>query len=148
MKRTIVIYGIALASLTGLLKYLEYRYIVRDMSTEIYIGIIALFFTALGIWVGLKWTKRRQPAQETADPQISTDHLLEQHNLSKREFEVLTLIAKGLSNKEIAERLYLSTNTVKTHSSNIFAKLNVKRRTQAVQKALELGLLTGNNISS
>ena len=149
MKKTIFIYGTALAALTGLLKYLEYQYLIRDLSTEVYIGVIAMFFTGLGIWVGLKWTKGKQQAkQSSANPNANLDRILAQYKLSKRELEVLTLIAKGLSNKEIAEALFLSTNTVKTHSSNIFAKLEVKRRTQAVQKALELGLLNGNNISS
>ncbi len=153
MKKTILQYGFLLAALTGLLKFIEYRYWVKDLTVEIYIGAIAMFFTALGIWVGLKLTKGKPILTAKVDDKKSEkkeqniELLLEQYNISKREHEVLILIAKGLSNKEIANTLFLSTNTIKTHSSNLFAKLDVKRRTQAVQKATELGLLNANALS-
>jgi two-component system, NarL family, response regulator LiaR len=140
MKRTIFFYGIALAVLVALLKMLEYRFIVRDLSLEFYIGILAVFFTGFGIWGGLKLTKRRTIVQSTAEF-VRDVSKLEQLGISKREFEVLELIALGLSNQEIAERLFVSLNTVKTHSSNLFVKLDVKRRTQAIQKAKELKLI-------
>lgn len=146
MKKTILLYGIALALLVGLLKAVEYRFLVRDLSMEVYMTIVAMFFSALGIWAGLRLTQRRPGA--TASPQLGSSSpletstaLLEKYKLSKREHEVLMLIAAGYSNQEIAERLFVSLNTIKTHSSNLFLKLDVKRRTQAVQKAKELGLL-------
>ena len=134
-----------MAALIGLLKFIEYRYLVRDLSAEVYIGVVAVFFTALGIWVGLKLT--RKPETGKTVPTESTTAILNKYKLSKRELEVLTLIAQGHSNKEIAEALFLSTNTIKTHSSNIFSKLDVKRRTQAVQKAIEVGILNSKTLS-
>jgi ATP/maltotriose-dependent transcriptional regulator MalT len=117
------------------------------------VSAVAVLFTAIGIWVGLKLTKGKPiffKEVDTTPPTIKfdVDGILEKYNISKREHEVLILIAKGLSNKEIASTLFLSTNTIKTHSSNLFAKLDVKRRTQAVQKALELGLLTEDYLSN
>ncbi len=146
MKKTVFLYGIALAVLLGLLKAVEYRFWVRDLSMEVYVAIVALFFSALGIWAGLRLTKPRASVPtglqlDTPIPFEVNPALLEKYKLSKREYEVLTLIAAGYSNQEIAERLFVSLNTIKTHSSNLFIKLDVKRRTQAVQKAKELGLL-------
>ena len=146
MKKTILLYGIALALLVGLLKAVEYRFLVRDLSMEVYMTIVAMFFSALGIWAGLRLTQRRpvataSPQLESSSPLETSTALLEKYKLSKREHEVLMLIAAGYSNQEIAERLFVSLNTVKTHPSNLFLKLDVKRRTQAVQKAKELGLL-------
>ena len=114
---------------------------MRDLSVETYVGGVAVFFTALGIWAGQQLTisKTAQPTSPPAPKDLEA--VLKKINLSKREMEVLTLIAQGLSNKEIAQTLFLSPHTVKTHSSNIFLKLGVSRRTQAVQKALETGLL-------
>ena len=155
MKKTIILYGCLLAALTGLLKFIEYRFWVRDLSVEIYISVIAIFFTVLGVWVGLKLTKGKpvsdngnQNNSNRIDLEFDLNSILEEYSISKREHEVLTLIAKGLSNKEIADSLFLSTNTVKTHSSNLFAKLDVKRRTQAVQKAMEIGLLNDELLSA
>lgn len=147
MKKTILLYGIALAILLVLLKAVEYRFWVRDLSMEVYVAIIALFFSALGIWAGLRLTQRREVLsphtlpEKNAVPVQASDQLLEKHKISRREYEVLTLIAAGYSNQEIAEKLYVSLNTIKTHSSNLFIKLDVKRRTQAVQKAKDLGLM-------
>lgn len=140
MKRTIILYGLALAALVSLLKFLEYRFFVRDVSNEFYIGIIATMFTVLGIWVGLKLT-RKKPIIIT-NPNFRFDESrLEKWGISKREYEVLELMAKGHSNQEIADKLFVSLNTVKTHSSNLFLKLDAKRRTQAIQKAKELELI-------
>lgn len=140
MKRTILIYGLSLAVLIFLLKFIEYSFLVRDFSLEFYIGAIAIFFTVLGVWAGLKLTKKKtiiitNPAYQFDQTRI--DSL----GISKREYEVLELMAKGLSNQEIADKLFVSLNTIKTHSSNLFLKLEVSRRTQAVQKAKELQLI-------
>lgn len=139
MKRTVLLYGLALAVLVFLLKYLEYRLIVHDLSIEFYVGLVALFFTGLGIWAGLKLTRKQIVI-------VGPDFLLNEAELkrlgiSKREHEVLELIANGLSNQEIADKLFVSLNTIKTHSSNLFLKLEVSRRTQAIQKAKELRLI-------
>lgn len=139
MKRTVILYGLALAGLVFLLKYLEYRLIVHDLSIEFYVGLVALFFTGLGIWAGLKLTRKQIVI-------VGPDFLLNEAELkrlgiSKREHEVLELIANGLSNQEIADKLFVSLNTIKTHSSNLFLKLEVSRRTQAIQKAKELRLI-------
>ena len=144
MKKTILLYGFFLAVLTGILNFIEYRFLVRDLSVEFYVGAVAVFFTAFGIWMGLKLTNGKPPETEPILPSAADiDKLLTQHGISKREHEVLTLIAQGYSNQEIAEQLFVSLNTVKTHSSNLFVKLKVKRRTQAVQRAKLLGLLGG-----
>lgn len=140
MKRTIIIYGLALAALVFLLKFIEYRFLVRDVSLEFYIGAIAIFFTVLGVWAGLKLTKKKTVI--ITNPAFQFDqNRLDSFGISKREYEVLELMAKGLSNQEIADKLFVSLNTIKTHSSNLFLKLEVNRRTQAVQKAKELQLI-------
>ena len=139
MRKTILIYGVAMAALIGLLKAIEYRFYIRDLSLEVYLGAVAALFTGLGVWVGLRLTRRRVVVV-TPDFQRN-DRELQRLGISKREYEVLELIAQGLSNQEIAEKLFVSLNTVKTHSSNLFMKLDVRRRTQAVQRAKELGLL-------
>lgn len=144
MKQTIIIYGLALAILIFLLKFLEYRFFVRDLSLEFYLGSVAIVFTVLGIWAGLRLTSKKTIAitQTVIQPDFQFDLArLEKLGISKREYEVLELMAKGLSNQEIADRLFVSLNTVKTHSSNLFLKLEVKRRTQAIQKAKELQLI-------
>ncbi|MEQ1587618.1 MAG: response regulator transcription factor [Cyclobacteriaceae bacterium] len=139
MKRTVILYGLALAGLVFLLKYLEYRLIVHDLSIEFYVGLVALFFTGLGIWAGLKLTRKQVVM---GGPEfILNESELQRLGISKREHEVLELMAKGLSNQEIADKLFVSLNTIKTHSSNLFLKLEVSRRTQAVQRAKELRLI-------
>ena len=139
MKRTVILYGLALASLVFLLKYFEYRLIVRDLSIEFYVGLVAIVFTGLGIWAGLRLTRRQVV---TIGPEFILNQAeLVQLGISKREHEVLALMAQRLSNQEIADKLFVSLNTVKTHSSNLFVKLNASRRTQAIQKAKELRLI-------
>lgn len=139
MARTVLLYGISLAVLIAILKYIEYRFIVRDMSMEIYIGIIAVMFTALGIWAGPRLTKRKVVL---VGPNFVLNEVeLHRRGISKREHEVLELIAKGHSNQEIADKLFVSVNTVKTHLSNLFLKLEAARRTQAIQRAKELRLI-------
>lgn len=139
MRKIILLYGGAMAVLVGVLKYFEYSFFVKDLSIEIYIGAIALLFTALGIWAGRKLTRTKVIV---TDPNFVLDsQQLERLGISNREYEVLQLIAEGMSNQEIAEKLFLSLPTVKTHSSNLFLKLNVRRRTEAIKKAKELMLL-------
>jgi NarL family two-component system response regulator LiaR len=139
MKKTIFFYGLSLAVLIFLLKYLEYRLLIRDLSAEIYAGVLAVFFTALGVWAGLRLTRKQVIV--TGSPFILNESALRQLGISKREHEVLKLAANGLSNQEIAGKLFVSLNTVKTHLSNLFLKLEVNRRTQAIQKAKELRLI-------
>jgi ATP/maltotriose-dependent transcriptional regulator MalT len=147
MKRTIWLYGLALAVLTAILKGMEYRYHLRDLRVEFYIGLVALLFTALGVWVGLQLTRKKREVHHQAGHSSASavfavnEEQLNDLNISKREYEVLTLMAAGYSNQEIADQLYISLNTVKSHSSNLFAKLEVRRRTQAVQRAKALGLI-------
>jgi NarL family two-component system response regulator LiaR len=140
MKRTVLIYGSSMAGLIVLLKIAEYRYFVfGDLTAEFFIGFIAFLFTALGIWVGWRLTHRTVIVR---DPDfVPNAAALESLGISKREMEVLELIAQGLSNREIAEKLFLSPHTVKSHSSSLFVKLSARRRTEAIKNAKELGVL-------
>ncbi|MBL7863159.1 MAG: DNA-binding response regulator [Cyclobacteriaceae bacterium] len=141
MIRTVIIYGLALAGIVFLLKYLEYRMVVRDLSIEFYVGIVALVFTALGIWAGLKLTRKKVITVTVGPAFVLNQAALDRLGISKREHEVLEWMARGLSNQEIADKLFVSLNTIKTHTSNLFLKLEVSRRTQAIQKAKELRLI-------
>lgn len=136
MKKSLLIYSIAVGLIAFLLQWLEYQYLVKVFSTEIYIVFIALFFTGLGIWLGLRLTKT--DSQKTFEKNMKALAYL---GISDREYEVLTLLAEGLSNKEIAESLFVSTNTVKTHLAHLYAKLEVSRRQQAINKAKELQMI-------
>lgn len=140
LTRLVIIYGLALALLIFLLKMLEYRYLMHDLSTEFYIGLIALFFTSMGIWTGLKLVRPKKVVVQ-ASTFVLDEQRLQQLGISRREHEVLELMAQGCSNQEIADKLFLSLNTVKTHTSNLFVKLDVTRRTQAVQKARAWNLI-------
>lgn len=142
VRKTILLYGLSIAILVIVLKFIEYHYLLRDLSVEIYIGSIALIFTAVGIWGGMRLTQRKKIiVKEQATPFVLNQSELDRLGISKREHEVLEGMAQGLSNQEIAEKLFVSLNTIKTHSANLFTKLDVKRRTQAVQIGKELGLL-------
>lgn len=146
--RDTILYGISLAFLLFFLKWIELRFIIINHTLEIYIGLIALLFTGLGIWLALKLTKPKVETQivekenttKNADF-IINEEVMNELGISKRELEVLQLMADGLSNQEIAERLFVSLNTIKTHSSKVFEKMDVKRRTQAVEKAKRLSLI-------
>jgi two-component system, NarL family, response regulator LiaR len=139
MKRTVFIYGLLLAALVFLMKFLEYRLFIRDLSIEFYVGVVAIFFTGLGIWAGLKLTRKKVVL---VGPEfILNESELGRLEISKRELEVLRLMAQGFSNQEIANKLFVSLNTIKTHSSNLFLKLDVSKRTQAVQKGRALRLI-------
>lgn len=144
-----IVYSISLAFLLFLLKWLELRYIIFDHSFEIYIGCIAIIFTALGIWLALKLSKpkiktvvvEKEVYVNRNENFILDTSLISQLELSKRELEILNLLAQGHSNQEIAAKLFVSLSTVKTHIQNLFEKLDVKRRTQAVEKAKRLNLI-------
>ena len=136
----VILYGIILAALVFILKYIEYRYIVRQLRMEVYIAVIASLFTLLGIWVGLKLINRKKNPEVNPNTEINQTKIKEL-NISKREYELLDLISKGFSNQEIADKLFISIPTVKTHLSNLFSKLNVQRRTQAIHKAKELKII-------
>jgi len=147
MSRNIIIYGLALAGLLILLKWLEWRFIIIDHAFEVYSGALALVFTGLGIWLAVKLARPKvrtvvvvQPAPEVAGVGIDEKELA-RLGLSGREQEVLQLMAEGLSNQEIADRLFVSLNTVKTHCFRIFEKLDVRRRTQAIEKSKRLRLI-------
>jgi two-component system, NarL family, response regulator LiaR len=143
MRKTIFIYGIAMAVLIGLLKFVEYSFFVRNIPLEFYIGTVAIVFTALGVWAGLRLTRPKviREIVDASDPFRLDEANLRKLGISKREYEVLELISQGLSNQEIAERLFVSTSTVKTHVSSLFSKLEASRRTQAVQRAKELRII-------
>ena len=145
MKKHILIYGLCGGALIVLLKLIEYRFLVVEHSIEIYGGLIALLFAVLGIWLGLKLTKKTETiiVKEVRAPQPFTlnETKLRELGLTRRELEILELIAGGLSNREIAAQLFVSENTVKTHSSRLFDKLSARRRTQAVQLGKEFGLI-------
>ena len=144
-----IVYSVSLAFLLFLLKWLELRFIIFDHSFEIYIGFIAVIFTALGIWLALKLSKPKieivvieKEVYVTRNENFVLDtSLVSQLELSKRELEILGLLAQGHSNQEIAAKLFVSLSTVKTHIQNLFEKLDVKRRTQAVEKAKRLNLI-------
>lgn len=142
MNRTILIYALVLAVAVFLLKMLEYKFLFRQLSVEIYIGIIVILFTALGLWMGQKITRKKKifiPAP--AANFVLNEGVLQGLGISKREHEVLELMAQGFTNQQIADKLFVSLNTVKTHTANLFLKLEAKRRTQAIQKARELQLI-------
>jgi DNA-binding CsgD family transcriptional regulator len=145
MKKHILIYGLCGGVLIVILKLVEYRFLVIQHSIEIYGGLIALLFAVLGIWLGLKLTKNKETiiVREVPAPQFFTlnETRLRELGITRRELEILELIANGLSNREIADKLFVSENTVKTHSSRLFDKLSARRRTQAVQLGKELGLI-------
>ncbi len=153
--KSTIIYSISLAALIFFLKWLELRFIIFNHSFEIYVGFIAIIFTALGIWLALKLSK---PKIETVvvekEVYVTTENpgdrqngfilntsLISQLELSKRELEILNLMARGHSNEEIATTLFISLSTVKSHNQNLFLKLDVKRRIQAVEKAKRLNLI-------
>jgi DNA-binding CsgD family transcriptional regulator len=136
MKKTIVVYSLAIAAAAFLLQWLEYQYVVRVFPTEVYVVVIAVLFTVLGVWVGNRLTGSA-PKSEFERNRQAIDYL----GVSDREVEVLELLAEGHSNQEIADSLFVSPNTVKTHLANLYGKLEVSRRTQAVQKAKQLRLI-------
>ena len=136
MLRTILVYGAVLAAGTFVLEWLQFRLLVRTHAVEAYVVLVAAAFLGLGVWLGAKLF-RRAPAA----PFLPNTRVQETLGISGRELEVLGLLAAGGSNKEIARRLEVSPNTVKTHLTKLFTKLEARRRTEAIQKARELGMI-------
>lgn len=140
-------FGVALSFLLLLNTFLKFKLLIISHQYEMYIGFIAVLFTLLGIWVANKITKPKTIVVEkeifiAAPSDFTINHeKINELKISKREVEVLELMAAGLSNQEIANRLFVSLNTVKTHTSNLFEKLEVKRRTQAIETAKKLQLI-------
>jgi len=153
MKKTVLLYGLLGGVLIAGLKLIEYRYLVLEHSVEIYGGLVALLFSGLGIWLGLKLVRpketvitREVPVRVEVPVPVSgpferNQARVEQLGITARELEILEAIAAGLSTREIAERLFVSENTVKTHTARLFDKLSARRRTQAVQRAKAEGLI-------
>jgi len=158
MKRHVLIFGLVGGLLIAILQYTEYRFVVIEHSVELYSALVAILFAAFGIWLGLRITRKRETIRETVvvrevlvpapaalphntvpfAPDTAQQQAL---SITARELEILNLVARGLSNREIATQLFVSENTVKTHCARAFDKLGAARRTQAVQRGKELGLL-------
>lgn len=153
MKRHVLIYGLIGGILIAVLQWTEYRFLVIEHSVEIYVGLIAAIFAGLGIWLGLRLSGPRHTIAQNENPIsiqkqgsqsvsfVADEKRREDLGITRRELEVLGLIAQGMSNREIAGTLFVSENTVKTHSSRVLDKLGAKRRTQAVQLGKDFGLL-------
>lgn len=153
--KEILLYGLSLAALLFVLKWLEFRFVIINHAFEVYIGAIALIFTALGIWLALKLARPKEKTVvvekevyvskevyvRAPDDFVFNEAEVNRLGISKRELEVLQLMATGLSNQEIANQLFVSLHTIKTHSSKLFEKMDVKRRTQAVEKAKRLNII-------
>lgn len=131
-----LIYGATIAGAAFLLRWLEYQFTVKLFATEIYTVLVAMLFAALGIWVGNRLTRKSGP-----DKFERNTRALSALQISEREYDVLELLADGLSNQEIADKLFVSSNTVKTHLVHLYGKLDVSRRTQAINKAKMLRLI-------
>jgi DNA-binding CsgD family transcriptional regulator len=159
MKRHVLIFGLVGGLLIATLQYTEYRFVILSHSVELYGALVAILFSAFGIWLGLRITRRRETIRETpvmrevlvpaevSAPEPFAPNTTRQQDQQKalgitaRELEILNLVARGLSNREIATQLFVSENTVKTHCARAFDKLGAVRRTQAVLRGKELGLL-------
>jgi DNA-binding CsgD family transcriptional regulator len=159
MKRHVFIFGLAGGLLIATLRYTEYRFILIEHSVELYSVLVAVLFAAFGIWLGLRITRSREVVRETVvvrevvvpaeapalapamGPFAANTVQQQALGITARELEILTLVARGCSNREIATQLFVSENTVKTHCARAFDKLGAARRTQAVQRGKELGLL-------
>lgn len=142
--KSIIFYGLILGGLSIALKLLEFNLVIRNNVFEIYAGIVAVLFCAVGIWVGVKLTNKSKKiiveVQGESDRKVD-ENMIQELGISKREYDVLELIALGHTNQEIADKLFVSPNTVKTHLTNLFSKLDVNRRTQAVQRAKDLNII-------
>jgi len=156
MRKQVLIFGLVGGVLVTLLQWTEFHFVVLEHSVAIYGVLIAILFAGAGIWFGTKLLAPRERIVEVeiAVPAASTPNLAdddtarerlnvtrERLGITRRELEILVLVARGLSNREIGETLFVSENTVKTHCSRAFDKLGARRRTEAVQRSKELGLL-------
>lgn len=136
MKKTILVFGLLILSLLLLFQFSKYAIISGDLKVEIIIGVIAVIFFFVGVYINKK--SLHQNIESTDDIDLQKIKALD---ISNREYEVLQKIAEGLSNKEIAESLFLSESTIKTHVSNLLVKLDAKRRTEAIKKAKSFQIL-------
>lgn len=137
MKKTVFAFSGIIIALLALFRLSKYSYATGDISIEIIIAVVALVFLSIGIYLNKK------SLHKTPFPSTKINHKkVEKLGISKREYEVLIEVSKGLSNKEIGDKLFVSESTVKTHVSNLLLKLGVKRRIQAIQKAKELHILS------
>ncbi len=160
MKRHVLIFGFVGGLLVATLQYTEYRFVIIEHSVELYSALVAILFATFGIWLGLRITRSRETIRETvvvkevlvpaqapahvvSNPAAFAPNAVQRQTLgiTPRELEILALVARGFSNREIATQLFVSENTVKTHCARAFDKLGAVRRTQAVQRGKELGLL-------
>ncbi|HEY1808257.1 MAG TPA: response regulator transcription factor [Acidobacteriaceae bacterium] len=152
MKRHVLVFGLVGGVLIAILQYTEYRFVVIEHSVELYSALVAILFASFGIWLGLRITRRRETVRETVvvrevldasgrEPFAPNKARQQTLGITPRELEILALVARGHSNREIATQLFVSENTVKTHCARAFDKLGAARRTQAVQRGKELGLL-------
>ncbi len=145
--KRILLYGVLLAILVFLLKWIEWKFLIAENSIEIYIGLVSVFFTALGIWIAQQLNKPKVEIKIVEKevlvyPDAAIDEeALKKLNLTSREYEILQLIARGMSNNDISVNIFLSLSTVKTHVSNLLMKLEVKSRTQAIEKAKRLKII-------
>lgn len=149
--RHILLYGLLMGALVFTLKWLQWKFLIVDNAVDIYVGLIAVFFTILGIWIASQLVKPKVQTvvvekEVVIEKEVRADNSineveLNKLNLSTREYEVLQLLVKGHSNAEIAEKLFLSLSTIKTHVSNLFVKLDVKSRTQTIEKARRLRIV-------
>jgi len=157
MKRHVLIFGLVGGLLIATLQYTEYRFVIIEHSVELYGALVAILFATFGIWLGLRITRSRETIRETVvvrEVLVPAEAPAQRHapfapntarqrtlGITARELEILNLVARGFSNREIATQLFVSENTVKTHCARAFDKLGAARRTQAVQRGKELGLL-------
>jgi len=141
MNRSTYLYALSMAGLLFLLKLVGYKYLVYDLKMEYYVAIIGIFFTLLGLWIGRRLTATHRPESILAAGTSAVRRSPGELGISRRESEVLHLIAAGHSNQEIADTLFLSLNTIKKHTSTLFRKLKAQRRTQAIEKARRIGLI-------
>jgi NarL family two-component system response regulator LiaR len=151
MKRHVLIFGLVGGILIATLQYTEYRFVIIEHSVELYTALVAILFAVFGIWLGLRITRSRETvvvrevlvptAAPALEPFAANTAQQQTLGITARELEILTLIERGFSNREIATQLFVSENTVKTHCARAFDKLGAARRTQAVQRAKELRLL-------
>lgn len=143
----VVLYALIGGVLIALLKLIEYKHFINAYPAEVYGGLVALIFTAVGVYLGLRWTRPKQVVVvkevrvRDGGPFVLNVEKLKELGITHREHEILGLIAQGLSNREIGEKLFVSENTVKTHSSRLFEKMSVSRRVQAIQRGKELDLI-------
>jgi DNA-binding CsgD family transcriptional regulator len=158
MRKHVLLYGLLCGALVAVLRFIQYRWIIVEHSIEIYGALVAAVFAGLGIWLGLRLTRPAEPVVVREIQEVHVQVQVPVHvpapatfvrdeqkvgalGITPRELEILALMAEGLSNREIAERVSVSENTVKTHSSRVFDKLGARRRTQAVQLGKELRLI-------